>query len=208
MGLTPKGKETLTAISNYVGQHGVAPTYRELMPVLGLRSLNAVHQRVTALRLSGHLAKGRKGAARELVPRAIGAMALPSARLTLQVRGHIAAGKPIEAVDYDKAFEIPHGLVGDPDKAYLLVVEGDSMVGEHILDGDMILVERRSQFPPGAIVVALVDGWEATVKRAYPLDNNLIRLAGANPDHEDTTYSRDRVEIQGVVAGVLRQVLP
>lgn len=207
MGLTPKGKETLAAISAYAEEHGVAPTYRELMAALGLRSLNAVHQRVTALRLSGHLAPGRKGAARELELRVPGAMPLPAARLSLQVRGHIAAGKPIEAVDTDRSFDVPHGLVGDPDKAYLLVVEGDSMEGEHILEGDMILVERRADFPSGAIVVALVDGWEATVKRAYPLPDNKIKLAGANPTHQDTTYDRDRVEVQGVVAGVLRQVL-
>ncbi len=81
------------------------------------------------------------------------------------------------------------------------------MVGEHILDGDMVLVERRKSFCPGAIVVAMVDGWEATVKKAFPLSGgDQIQLVPANPRLEAKTYDAHRVEIQGVVAGILRRI--
>lgn len=205
MGLTPKGKETMEAIQAFRVENGYAPTYRELMRILGLKSLNAVHQRVSALRKQGLLERGRKGAARDLEPRRPVGIAFPEEGLRLKIAGTIAAGQPIEAVDYDREVDVPHGLVSDPSRAFLLVVEGDSMVDDHILDGDMVLVEKAPWFEDGDIVVALVDGWRATVKRAFD-EGEAVRLEPANEAHEAQTYLKDRVEFQGIVAGVLRRL--
>lgn len=213
MGITPKQKETLEAIEGFRRENGYSPSFRELLKLLNLRSLNAVHQRVSALRKQGYLKRNRrKGSARDVIPRIPQFQPFPpDAMGRFRMLGTIQAGTgrvvESESEQEENFLNVPHGMVEDPQRAFLLEVEGDSMVGEHILDGDMVLVERRKSFCPGAIVVAMVDGWEATVKKAFPLSGgDQIQLVPANPRLEAKTYDAHRVEIQGVVAGILRRI--
>jgi repressor LexA len=116
--------------------------------------------------------------------------------------GHIAAGRPIEALSQNEYLEIPAMLaaVGD---CYALKVRGDSMIEAGILDGDWVIIEHRSHARDGEIVVALVDGEEATLKRIRQ-GRDQVTLLPANSGMEALQYSPDRVRIQGVLVGQMR----
>jgi len=117
--------------------------------------------------------------------------------------GMVAAGAPIEAVEMADSLTVPEELVRG-DNVFLLKVKGDSMIDEQILDGDLILLQARSNAENGETVVALVDG-ESTVKKFYREDGGRIRLQPANDRVQPIFASADRVEIRGVVVAVIRK---
>lgn len=126
----------------------------------------------------------------------------PPAPVTVPWLGWIAAGEPIDAVEVPEPMAIPEALRGRGD-SYVLRVRGDSMADEGIFDGDWIVVERREQADEGELVVALVDGETATLKR-FHRHGPSVTLAPANAAHAPLTYAADRVRIQGVVIGQMR----
>ncbi|MCA8970945.1 MAG: transcriptional repressor LexA, partial [Planctomycetes bacterium] len=126
----------------------------------------------------------------------------PQKEMSLPLLGKIAAGRPIEAIEDRELLDlgelIPHGP-----NHYLLEVRGDSMIEDHILDGDYVVVERREHAQNGETVVAIIDDNEATLKRFYR-ESGHFRLQPANTNYPPLI--RDRVQIRGVVVGVIRQV--
>jgi repressor LexA len=127
---------------------------------------------------------------------------LPDERPTLlPLVGRIAAGRPIEAVATDDYVDL-EDVFTSRHPVGVLTVTGDSMIDEHIREGDMVVYERRSNARNGDTVVALIDGQEATLKKFYK-EKNRIRLQAANPKYAPL-YPRD-VDIQGVVMGVIRR---
>jgi len=123
----------------------------------------------------------------------------------LPLLGKIAAGHPIEAVTNDEHLAVPPNLRSN-DNCYVLQVQGDSMVDDGILDGDWIIVEPRQQAINGQVVVAMVDGSEATVKRILQRPDSVV-LIPANSAMEPMYFAPDRVQIQGVVVGQMRSYL-
>lgn len=120
----------------------------------------------------------------------------------LPMLGFVAGGKPIEAVSGNDTIEVPPAMLGKGDN-FALRVKGDSMVGDGIMDGDYVVVARRSTAENGATVVALVDG-EATVKRYYRRADS-VELRSANPLVPDILVGPEReLRIEGVVVGVIR----
>jgi len=120
---------------------------------------------------------------------------------SLPLVGHIAAGAPIEAVENREVVDLEELFKASQD-TYVLKVRGDSMVDEHIRDGDLVIIEKRETAQDGETVVALLDSGEATLKKFYK-DGNRIRLQPANPNFSPIYV--DDVLIQGVVVGVIRQ---
>ncbi|HXG20807.1 MAG TPA: transcriptional repressor LexA, partial [Methylomirabilota bacterium] len=118
--------------------------------------------------------------------------------------GRVAAGAPIEAVETNDSLTIPQELVRRPHNAFALRVQGDSMIGEGILDGDFIVVEKRPAADNGETVVAMLNG-EATVKKLYRDRSGKIRLQPANPQMEPIFVKEKDLEIRGVVVAVLRR---
>lgn len=118
----------------------------------------------------------------------------------LRLVGHIAAGAPIEAIENPEEIDLEE-LFRTRNETFVLKVRGESMIDEHIRDGDLVVVERRETARNGETVVALLDGGEATLKKFYK-DGNRVRLQPANPDFPPIYV--DNVRIQGVVVGVLR----
>ena len=116
--------------------------------------------------------------------------------------GYIAAGRPIEAIGHREEMEIPMTLQGTSD-TYVLQVKGDSMVEEGILDGDWVVIEHRAHAQNGEIVVALIDGQEATLKRIEHKPGEVV-LYPANSHMAAMSYPPDRVQIQGVLVGQMR----
>jgi repressor LexA len=173
------------------------PTLDELCRALGLRSRGSMHKHIQALveagyvePLSGKQRGVRLSASTENNP------------ATLPLLGRIAAGRPIEALQDPQELDVPRQLRGKG-RCYVLQVRGDSMVDEGILDGDWVVVEQRDHARDGEIVVALIDGEDATLKRIEQLPDVCV-LHPANPALEPQRYAPGRVQIQGVVVGQMR----
>jgi repressor LexA len=173
------------------------PTLDELCRELGLRSRGSMHKHVQALVQAGHL-EPLSGKQRGVRLREPGQEQL----LSLPLLGRIAAGRPIEALENPQDLEVPMQLRGKG-RCYVLQVRGDSMIDEGILDGDWVVVEQRDHASDGEIVVALIDGEEATLKRIEQTPSACI-LHPANPNLASLSYSPERVQIQGVVTGQMR----
>jgi repressor LexA len=200
MVLTPRQKEIFDFLCRFSEAHGHAPTIAEVREHFGLSSPATVHQMLSSLQKAGlirripHASRGIeivKQAAAEQTPE-------------VPLLGLVAAGRPIEAILNNEAISLPPDLLGKG-RTFALRVRGDSMIDEHIKDGDVVIVESRSTAENGQTVVALIDGSEATIKRFYQ-EGGQIRLEPANPDYKPIVIeSPDRVNIQGVVIAVLRK---
>ncbi len=173
------------------------PTLDELCRELGLRSRGSLHKHVQALVDAGHVEplSGKQRGVRLREPGQDGLLSLP-------LLGRIAAGRPIEALENPQDLEVPRQLRGKG-RCYVLQVRGDSMIDEGILDGDWVVVEQRDHARDGEIVVALIDGEEATLKRIEQTPSACI-LHPANPNLAPLRYAPERVRIQGVVTGQMR----
>src|SRR5262249_26535763 len=121
----------------------------------------------------------------------------------LPLLGNIAAGSPIEAVENREELDL-ESLFAAKQGVYVLRVRGDSMIDDHLMDGDYVVIERRETARNGEQVVALLDTGEATLKRFYKEGGNKVRLQPANPAHQPRIVEADRCKVQGVVIGVLR----
>ncbi|ROR32550.1 transcriptional repressor LexA [Inmirania thermothiophila] len=173
------------------------PTLDELCAELGLRSRGALHRHVQALVAAGWLEppRGRPGLR-------LSARALAEAE-GLPLLGRIAAGRPIEAVADPRRVPVPPALrTARP--CYVLEVRGDSMIEDGILDGDWVVVEAREHARNGEVVVALIDGAEATLKRIEQRPGEVV-LHPANAAMAPLRYAPERVRIQGVVVGLMRR---
>jgi len=193
--LTPKQLKVLEFIEKYTASNGYAPTLREI----------AEHMRVcevTALQYRRALERKQYLACERYQPRSIKVLRSSQGEggLSLKFLGYIAAGRPIEAVQEDETVDLA-AMLPRPDDHFVLRVRGDSMIDEHIEDGDYVIVERRNVAGNGETVVALVDGSDVTLKKFYR-EGGRIRLQPANP--KLPPMFPDRVDIQGVVVGVLR----
>lgn len=180
--------------------HTHPPTLDELCRALGLRSRGSMHKHIQALVAAG-LVEPLSGKQRGVRLRE-GADTRAEDPATLPLLGRIAAGRPIEALENPQALEVPSQLRGRG-RCYVLQVLGESMVEEGILDGDWVVVEQRDEAHDGEIVVALIDGEEATLKRIEQTREACI-LHPANSSLASMRYAPGRVRIQGVVVGQMR----
>src|SRR4029079_9264068 len=202
MALTRRQRDVLEVIRTFIARHGYSPSLEEIGHPLGLSSVATVHKHVS------HLVE--KGLVRRVwnQNRSIDLVDLPQRQdggAALPLMGTIAAGSPREAVRSEEEVPVPADMVprgGKP--AYVLRVRGDSMIDEQIRDGDLVVVEERPQARDGETVVALVDGYEATLKRMYR-EGASVRLQPANASMHPLTLAADRVQVQGVVVGVIRK---
>lgn len=195
--LTPRQRAAYDFIQSFAGRHGYAPSFEELRRHLGVASLNAVAKLVAQLRRRGYLAAAPPNAKRSLAPpvrHAVGA--------TIPLLGVVAAGRPIEPIEDAEPVEIPASMTGGGQR-YALRVRGDSMIEDGIHDGDLIVVRHAGQAENGQTVVAVVDG-EATLKRFHRIARDRVELRPANPAFQAIRVSADRVEIRGVLVGLLR----
>lgn len=195
--LTPKQMRVLTLIRDLQRKHGYSPTMQELADVLGVSKVT-VFEHVAALEKKGLLRRSRHRArSLELTSRA----RFPDdSGGSLRLVGHIAAGAPIEAIENPETIDLEDLFATRP-APFVLKVRGDSMIDEHIQDGDLVVVSPRDTARNGETVVALLPDGEATLKTFYR-EKDRIRLQPANPAYEPI-YADD-VQIQGVVIGVLR----
>ena len=194
--LTPLEDKMLQYIQQHLGQHGQGPTLTEIGQALGISSKGTVHRYVQALVEKGYLLHTERGW------RGIRLAKQSHSHATLPLAGRIASGHPIEAIPGQDQLNLGDFIREDH---YALQVKGDSMCDIGILDGDMVIIKRQSNARNGDIVVALIDGQEATLKRLQRLGDAEILLIPENSTLQPMVYAATRVEIQGVLVGQMRR---
>ncbi|MGA2592466.1 MAG: transcriptional repressor LexA [Bryobacteraceae bacterium] len=207
MALTRRQKEVLDLIAKFVDENGYSPSYEELARGLNLASLATVHKHISALTTKNYLKRSfNQSRSLELGPKYVQENRrhrLDPAALEIPLLGRIAAGRPVEAVEQRATLSFAD-FVGHAG-TFALEVRGESMIDDHICDGDMILVERASEVRDGEIVVALVDGAETTLKRFYREPGGKVRLQPANAALQPIVVPASDVQIQGRLLAVLRK---
>lgn len=201
MTLTRRQKQILDYLEAYINENGYAPSFEEIAGNFAFRSLATVHEHLTNLERKGYIARvHNESRSIDLIPRPgqSGAVEIP-------LLGQVAAGAPIEAVSNPETISVPAEFIPRRGHAYALRVCGDSMIDEHIADGDYVVVHGRQTADNAEVVIALVDGTSATVKRFYREPGGWIRLQPANENSRPIRAHEDDVLIQGVVVGVIRK---
>jgi repressor LexA len=231
MALTRRQKEVLDFLIHFINRNGYSPSFEEMAKGLRLSSLATVHKHLQVLEKKGFIRR-RYNQSRSVEVIAVpGAVPFEKSRIRLRptgshagaphqaysrgdsepfvhlefpLLGRIAAGHPVEAVPQPESFSLGDFASGKG-KIYVLRVKGDSMVEDHICDGDYILVESAETAQNGEIVVALVGGTDATLKRFFLEGAEKIRLQPANAEMDPIILPAGEVRIQGRVIGVLRK---
>ena len=218
--LTQQQKKMLSVLIEHFEAHDVPPSFEELCAALDLKSKSGIHRLLSGLEERGYIRRlPNRARAIEVVKYPDGTAMrnlsddkpqIDSApqdenmsEQSIPFLGKIAAGTPIDAIsDPTRFVAMPHHLMGRGDY-YALEIEGDSMIEAGILDGDTVIIERQNTAQTGEIVVALVDGEEATLKRLRKRGES-IALEPANKDYETRLFGPDRVQVQGRLAGLVR----
>jgi repressor LexA len=205
MALTRRQKEVLDCIADFVDENGFSPSYEEIARGLNLASLATVHKHISVLEAKSYLKRGfNQSRSLELAPKYFQEQRRTKAALPeVPLLGRIAAGAPVEALEQRGTLNFAD-FAGNAD-TYALEVRGDSMIDDHICDGDVILLERVQQARDGDIVVALVAGAETTLKRFYREPGDMVRLQPANAALQPILVPARQLQIQGRLLAVLRK---
>lgn len=201
MPLTRRQKQILDFLSGYIDMNGYAPSFEEIAEEFRFRSLATVHEHLTNLERKGYIQRGHNESRSITLappPGHVNAIELP-------LLGQVAAGEPIEAVAEQETIAVPADLVPTRGASYVLRVRGESMIDEHITDGDYVVVHGKETANTGEMVIALVEGTSATVKRFYRESGGWVRLQPANDSVRPIRVHEDNLLIQGVVVGVIRK---
>ena len=212
MALTKRQREALDFISRFLAENEYSPSFEEIAEGLGLASIATVHKHLTSLEAKGYLKRGfNQSRALELTPQYFREQrmyrreseARRPQRVETPLLGVIAAGRPVETFATPETLSFPE-FSGNRD-VYALEVRGESMIEDHIVEGDYVLVEQTDRVRDGEIVVALVDGSETTLKRIYREAGDMIRLQPANQTMQPILTPAKNVQIQGRVLAVHRR---
>ena len=200
MALTRRQREVLDVIRDFISRNGYSPSLEEIGGSLGLSSVATVHKHVSHLVEKGLVRRvWNQNRSIELVNGEAGGRAMD-----LPLVGTIAAGTPLEAIPTAETITVPADMVSGRGRTFVLRIQGESMTGEHIKDGDYVIIEERQTARDGETVVALVDGSDATLKRFFR-DGATVRLQPAHPTMAPIVVAADRVHVQGVVVGLIRK---
>src|SRR3989344_3387575 len=195
--LTKRQKEVLDFVETYSRKKGYAPSFEEIRKKLKLASVSTIHFHISKLKAGGYLGK---------IDNKARAISIPSKEplIKIPLLGTIAAGEPIEAIRENEFISVPKTKLPKSGEIYALRVSGNSMVDENIRDGDVVLVKQQEVAENGQRVVALIDNYEATLKKFYR-ERAQIRLQPANTAYEPIIIRKDRdIKIQGIVVDVIQ----
>ena len=201
MPLTKRQSEILTYLQTHIHGQGYAPSFEEIAGRFEFQSLATVHEHLSNLERKGYIRRAHnESRAIEVLPPRGQAIATE-----IPLLGTVAAGLPIESLAHDETVAVPDDLLPRRGPNYALRVRGQSMIDEHICDGDVVVVHGREAAENGEMVIALVNGAEATVKKYYREPGGWVRLQPANATMSPMRFQERDVVIQGVVVGVLRK---
>lgn len=206
MALTRRQKELMDFLADFIQRNGYSPSYEEIAAGLSLASLATVHKHIQALESKNYLRRSfNHSRSLEIGERFVSEEHArhPVADMTIPLMGRIAAGTPVEAIANPETLQFSD-FVGNP-TTYALQVRGDSMIEDHICSNDFVLVEKADAVRNGEIVVALVDGSDATLKRYYLEADGRVRLQPANSTMKPIFVDPEHLQIQGRVLAVMRK---
>jgi repressor LexA len=199
--LTKRQSEILSYLQQHIQDQGYAPSFEEIAEKFGFQSLATVHEHLTNLERKGYIRRSynESRSIEVLPPRGT------SAASEIPLLGKVAAGTPIESLMHQETIAVPDQMLPRRGPNYALRVQGTSMIDEHIMDGDVVVVHGKQSAENGEMVIALVNGSEATVKKFYREAGGWIRLQPANATMQPMRFQERDVLIQGVVVGVIRK---
>jgi len=201
MPLTKRQREILSFLSEYVEGNGYAPSFEEIAAKFSYSSLATVHEHLSNLERKGYIRRSyNESRAIELLP----SEANPRA-VEVPLLGSVAAGLPIEELDAGESIAVPDSFVRRNGRHFALRVKGNSMIDEHIRDGDVVVVHERQSADNGEMVIAMTHGTAATVKKFFRERDGRIRLQPANEQMAPIYVHENDITIQGIVVGVLRR---
>ena len=201
MPLTKRQREILSYLTSYVGDNGYAPSFEEIAAQFNYSSLATVHEHLSNLERKGYIKRSyNESRAIEILP----SDNQPRA-IEVPLLGSVAAGLPIEEMATGESICVPDSFVRRAGSHYALKVRGNSMIDEHIRDGDVVVVQERRSADNGEMVIAMTHGTAATVKKFYRERDGRIRLQPANETMAPIYIHENDISIQGVVVGVLRR---
>jgi repressor LexA len=200
---TQRQKEILDYITRFIERHGYEPSYAQIARHFGVSSKATIAKHIAALERRGLLSRRTEDGAFGLAVKV--EEASTDAVCEVPLLGRIAAGAPVDAIEDAEPISIPRFLLGRvrPERVYALRVRGDSMIDEHICDGDIALIENRTEARDGEFVVALIDGARATLKRLFRFGPE-VELRPANSQLAPMRLLASRVTVQGIFRGLLR----
>ena len=197
MFLTKRQKEILDFLKDFVSRNGYAPTFDEIASAFGFRSKGTVYKHIKSLKNKGIIQhEWNRTRSIEVVGENTQGRMFP-------VLGTVAAGSPIEAIESYEELELPDSFIREGSH-YILKVSGNSMIDEQIRDGDFLIIREKEVAENGETVVALIDGSEVTIKRFFSR-NGKVELRPANESLQSMELGAERVQIQGIVVGILRR---
>ena len=203
---TQRQKDVLDYIIRFSERHGHSASYAQIARHFGVKSRATIAKHIAALERLGLIERVRDGGSFNLIVKPQTVTSDPDALCEVKLLGRIAAGAPLDVVECDETIAVPRFLLGrvNPSRVYALRVKGESMIDEHICDGDIALIENRTEAHDGEIVVArLIEEDRATLKKLYRRGAN-VELRPANSSHEPLTVPAHQVAIQGIFRGLLR----
>jgi repressor LexA len=218
--LTPKQHKLLIYIDNFIKETGHCPSFEEMKEAVGLKSKSGIHALLNSLEERGFVRKlAHKARALEVIklPDAdVKSLSTSSSSvandnneadfsLMIPLYGKIAAGTPIEAIANPSEYIYIPKSFSTKSELYALTIEGESMIEAGIFDGDTAIIRRANRADNGQIVVALVDNEEATLKILDKKQGNEVWLLPCNKDYEPIKLTTDRLQIQGVLYGIVRK---
>lgn len=228
--LTPKEKGVLDFIHQHILSSGISPSYQEIKDNFGFSSFNSIQNYLKQLKEKGYISWNQnqkrslevlhssEAFKQELSKKHTSPLKIPrnsssEELMSLPFYGKVAAGRPLERVESGETVQVPMSFIRDPNKTFALKVEGESMIDEGILDGDLILIQSQEAANNGDLVVATVDE-ASTVKRYYlrpypygEIKEMMVELRPSNPKMNSLWYSPDEVQVRGLVVSLLRNYM-
>jgi len=217
--LTIKQRELLNFLKDYEHKHQASPSFDEMRQAIGLASKSGIHRLISGLEERGFIRRlANRARAIEIIRNENTALETnqktdtniihtpfrTSSQIELPMLGRIAAGTPIEAISDPTSFlSIPSSMI-ESGEHYALEIVGDSMIDAGIHDGDTVIIRKTEQALNGDIVVALVDGHEATLKK-FKRESGRVALEAANSQYETRYFTNNQVRIQGKLSGLIRK---
>lgn len=196
--LTKSQQALLQYINEYIEAQGHAPTFRQIQSHFGFSSIGSVHGYIKQLKKKGRLLDQKNAPVTPTLTTASSPL-----DCTAPLIGYIAAGFPLELFPHSSAVSIPSSWISHPDSTYVLKAKGDTLVDEHILDGDLLVVEAKSEPAEGELMVGLLEGNSTLVKRVY-FEGHYLRLESHDSRRDPILLSVEEIAFHGTILGVLR----
>jgi len=197
--LAPVQRKTLDFLRKFIAEYSYAPSLKKIAEHIGVKSASTAHFHLERLVQKGFIVREADGliTINEISNIELGPTAVP-------LVGLIAAGEPIDAIETPEMIDIPSAMIQNKGEVYCLEVSGNSMIEEHICDGDIVVIQKQDTADNEQIIVGLLDDNTATLKRYRRLKTGKIMLIPANSTMEPIVV--ENVTIQGKLIGVIRQV--